>query len=158
RQVPGRGTLGANRRRRDRAQVRARRPMAEQREHAHVGLRRRSAFAAPASRRCALGGSGMIGASSGHRPVLLEEMLTALAVRGDGVYLDATFGGGGYSRAMLAAGAGRVLGLDRDPAAVERGRALARACPNFTMLEGRFGDLAALLGARGVDRLDGGVF
>ncbi len=66
---------------------------------------------------------------SGHRPVLLEEMLAALAVRKDGVYLDATFGVGGYSRAILAAGAGHVLAIDRDPAAVARGHALARAGP-----------------------------
>ena len=48
-----------------------------------------------------------------HVPVLLAEMLAALAVRPDGVYLDATVGGGGYSSAILDAGAGRVLGLGR---------------------------------------------
>jgi 16S rRNA (cytosine1402-N4)-methyltransferase len=95
---------------------------------------------------------------AGHDPVLLDEVLAALAVRADGVYLDATFGVGGYSRAILAAGAGRVLAIDRDPAAVERGRALARSRPRFTMIEGRFGDAPALLGAYGVTRLDGAVF
>ena len=93
----------------------------------------------------------------GHQPVLLDEMLAALAVRAEGVYLDATFGVGGYSRAILAAGAGRVLAIDRDPAAVARGRALARTWPNFTMLEGCFGDAATLLGGHGVSRLDGAV-
>jgi 16S rRNA (cytosine1402-N4)-methyltransferase len=95
---------------------------------------------------------------SGHVPVMLDEMLAALAVRENGVYLDATFGVGGYSRAILAADAGRVLATDRDPAAVARGRALARSWPNFTMLEGCFGDAVQLLGACGVQRLDGAVF
>lgn len=96
-------------------------------------------------------------ARCGHQPVLQGEMLAALAVRPDGVYLDATFGVGGYSRAILAAGAGRVLAIDRDPAAVARGLALARTWPNFTMLDGCFGDAAALLGDHGVTRLDGAV-
>jgi 16S rRNA (cytosine1402-N4)-methyltransferase len=97
-------------------------------------------------------------APRGHEPVLRDEMLAALAVRADGVYLDATFGVGGYSRAILAAGAGRVLAIDRDPAAVARGRELARVQPRFTMIEGCFGDAAALLDACGVTRLDGAVF
>jgi 16S rRNA (cytosine1402-N4)-methyltransferase len=91
----------------------------------------------------------------GHVPVLLTEMLTALAVRPGGVYLDGTFGGGGYSRAILAAGAGRVLGIDRDPAAAARGRRLASERPAFAMLEGRFGDMAAHVAAADVARLDG---
>ena len=82
-------------------------------------------------------------------------MLAALAVRPDGTYLDATFGGGGYSRAVLAAGARRVVAFDRDPAAVACGRALAAEQPAFTMLEGCFGDMAALLGRAGMERLDG---
>ncbi len=94
-------------------------------------------------------------AAGRHVPVLLPEMLAALAVRPGGVYLDATFGAGGYSRAILMAGAGRVLGLDRDPAAVARGRRLAAHLSGLTMLEGRFGDLAELLGAAGVEGLDG---
>jgi 16S rRNA (cytosine1402-N4)-methyltransferase len=91
----------------------------------------------------------------GHTPVLLSEMLAALDVRSGGAYLDATFGAGGYARAILQAGAGRVFAIDRDPAAVARGRELAAACPRFTMLEGRFGDMAELLAARGVHQLDG---
>lgn len=90
-----------------------------------------------------------------HVPVLLAEMLDALAVRRDGIYVDGTFGGGGYSRAILAAGAGRLFAVDRDPAAVERGRQLAVSEPKFTMLEGRFGEMVALLAKEGVDRLDG---
>jgi len=124
-------------------------------------VRRRSPAGQALPRRCVVGVGAMTKAApsrAGHDPVLLDEVLTALAVRADGVYLDATFGVGGYSRAILAAGAGRVLATDRDPAAVERGRALARSWPNFTMIEGRFGDAAALLGAQGVTRLDGAVF
>ena len=93
----------------------------------------------------------------GHAPVMLREMLAALAVRGGGSYLDATFGAGGYARAILEAGAERVFAIDRDPAAVARGRELASRCPNFTMLEGRFGDMAELLGAQQVRQLDGVV-
>jgi 16S rRNA (cytosine1402-N4)-methyltransferase len=91
----------------------------------------------------------------GHAPVLLGEMLAALDVRSGGAYLDATYGAGGYSRGILQAGAGRVFAIDRDPAAVARGRELAAACPRFTMLEGRFGDMAELLAAHGVRQLDG---
>jgi len=92
-----------------------------------------------------------------HVPVLLSEMLAALQVRPSGVYLDATFGGGGYSRAILQAGAGRLVAIDRDPAAVARGRELAAACSRFTILEGRFGDMADLPEAHGARRLDGVV-
>jgi 16S rRNA (cytosine1402-N4)-methyltransferase len=92
-----------------------------------------------------------------HLPVLLSEMLAALQVRAGGVYLDATFGAGGYGRAILQAGAGRLFAIDRDPAAVARGHELAAACSRFAMLEGRFGDMAELLAAHGVGQLDGVV-
>ncbi len=123
-------------------------------------LRHRLTAGQAEPRHCVVGGGAMSAAASpaGHDPVLLDEVLAALAVRAEGVYLDATFGVGGYSRAILAAGAGRVLALDRDPAAVERGRALARRWPQLTMIEGCFGDAPALLGACGVTRLDGAVF
>jgi 16S rRNA (cytosine1402-N4)-methyltransferase len=94
-------------------------------------------------------------AEPAHLPVLRDEAVAALAIRPDGVYVDATFGGGGYSRAMLAVAACRVIGIDRDPEAVARGRALAVAEPRFQMIEGRFGDLDRLLPAAGHSRVDG---
>jgi 16S rRNA (cytosine1402-N4)-methyltransferase len=93
----------------------------------------------------------------GHTPVLLSEMLAALDVRSAGAYLDATFGAGGYARAILQAGAGRVFAIDRDPAAAARGRELAATCPRLTVLEGRFGDMVELLAVHGVRQLDGVV-
>ena len=60
-----------------------------------------------------------------HVPVLVEAVLAALAPRDDAVYVDATFGAGGYSEALLGAARCRVFGIDRDPDAVARGEALA---------------------------------
>jgi 16S rRNA (cytosine1402-N4)-methyltransferase len=91
----------------------------------------------------------------GHVPVMLDEMLTGLAVHAGGAYVDGTFGAGGYSRAILAAGAGRVIGLDRDPAALDLGRALAAADARFTMTAGRFGDLSQHLATLAIDQIDG---
>ena len=86
---------------------------------------------------------------------MLGEVLDALAVRPDGDYLDGTFGGGGYSRAILDVPPHRLIGLDRDPDAVARGRRLARDQAAFTMLEGRFGQMAEHLAEIDIDQLDG---
>jgi 16S rRNA (cytosine1402-N4)-methyltransferase len=77
---------------------------------------------------------------------LLKEVVAALAPRDDAVYIDATFGAGGYSAALLAAARCRVLGIDRDPEAVRRGAALAsRHDGRLTVVEGRFGDMERLV-------------
>jgi len=76
-----------------------------------------------------------------HVPVLLEECIAALQPREGAVILDGTFGAGGYSSALLAAGA-RVIGVDRDPSAIAGGQALVDAAKGrLTLVEGRFGDL-----------------
>ena len=91
-----------------------------------------------------------------HAPVLLAEMVQALAPRDDGIYVDGTFGVGGYSRALLAAARCRVIAIDRDPAAVARGDALMREHPGrFTVVEGRFGEMAALLAPLGISAVSG---
>lgn len=96
-------------------------------------------------------------AEIGHLPVLMDEAVAALAIRDNGIYVDATFGGGGYSRLMLGSARCRVIGIDRDPQAVARGRSLAASEPRFTMVEGVFGDLEALLAGVGCRRVDGVV-
>ncbi|KIL96792.1 rRNA small subunit methyltransferase H [Paramagnetospirillum magnetotacticum MS-1] len=70
--------------------------------------------------------------------------------------MDGTFGAGGYSRAILSAAACHVHAIDRDPSAVARGKTLEEASAGrFSMIEGRFGDMAALLRERGVNQVDG---
>jgi 16S rRNA (cytosine1402-N4)-methyltransferase len=91
-----------------------------------------------------------------HAPVLLDAVLGALAPRDRAIYVDGTFGAGGYSRALLAAAHCRVIAIDRDPEAVAEGANLASAYPNrFVVLEGRFGDMAALLAPLGISAVDG---
>ncbi|HEX3885774.1 MAG TPA: 16S rRNA (cytosine(1402)-N(4))-methyltransferase RsmH [Stellaceae bacterium] len=85
-------------------------------------------------------------AESVHRPVMLAEVLSALAPRDGATYVDGTFGGGGYSTALLAAARCRVFGIDRDPDAVRRGQSLAAEHDGrLTLIEGRFGDMERLV-------------
>ena len=76
---------------------------------------------------------------SGHVPVILTEVLEALAPRDGARYVDGTFGGGGYASAILEAADCRVLGIDRDPAAIARGQALVeRFGGRLTLVQGEF--------------------
>jgi 16S rRNA (cytosine1402-N4)-methyltransferase len=94
-----------------------------------------------------------------HIPVLLDAVLAALAPRDDAVYVDATFGGGGYSAALLTAARCRVFGIDRDPDAVRRGRDLAeRFCGRLTVIEGRFGEMVRLLAPMTIEPIAGIAF
>lgn len=95
---------------------------------------------------------------AGHVPVMLDEILANLAPRDGGRYLDGTFGGGGYSRAILSSARCAVWAIDRDPEAIGRGAGLAaRFDGRLHLLHGRFGDMAALLADAGVTALDGVV-
>ena len=94
----------------------------------------------------------------GHIPVLLTQAMEALSPRAGGLYVDGTFGAGGYSRALLDHGA-RVIALDRDPSAVRAGEALAASSGGrLELVEARFGDLDEVVRLLGVDAVDGVVF
>ncbi len=96
------------------------------------------------------------GAAGGHRPVMLREVLEVLNPRDGGIYVDGTFGTGGYSRALLDAADCTVWGVDRDPDAIAAGAPLAQCYKGrLNLVTGRFGDMAAMLNARGVDAADG---
>ena len=96
-----------------------------------------------------------VGGPAPHIPVLLAECMEALDLRSDRIYLDGTFGAGGYTRAMLAKGA-RVIGVDRDPSAIAAGQALVDASAgHLTLVKGRFGELDALARQAGFATLDG---
>jgi 16S rRNA (cytosine1402-N4)-methyltransferase len=91
-----------------------------------------------------------------HVPVLRQEVLEALRPRDGGRYVDGTFGAGGYSSAMLDRADCEVIAIDRDPEAIAAGRTLAeRYAPRLRLIGGRFGDMADLLSAEGVEEVDG---
>ncbi len=92
-----------------------------------------------------------------HVPVMLDEVIAALAPQPAETHVDGTFGAGGYSRALLAAGA-RVIGIDRDPDAVATGRELEAENADFTMVAGLFSDLASQLAERDIEKVDGVTF
>lgn len=98
------------------------------------------------------------GGPARHIPVLLHEAMQALAIRDGGSYLDATFGAGGYTRAILSHANTRVIALDRDPRAVRDGRALVdEAGGRLRLVEARFSDLADIAEREGFAPLDGVV-
>ena len=92
-----------------------------------------------------------------HAPVLLEAVVAALAVRPDGIYVDATYGRGGHSRALLAGlgSGGKLIVVDRDPQAVENARQEFGTDPRVEIHYATFDRVAALLGAA---RADGILF
>jgi 16S rRNA (cytosine1402-N4)-methyltransferase len=90
-----------------------------------------------------------------HVPVLLDEVLSALAIKADGVYVDATFGRGGHARAILArlASSGRLVALDRDPDAERSARAIDD--PRFAFRRCWFSEFPDALEALGIAAVDG---
>jgi len=93
---------------------------------------------------------------SGHVPVLVREVVDALQPSDGRRYLDGTFGGGGYTTAMLDRADCQVIALDRDPDAIAAGQALAaRYHSRLLLIEGRFGDMVELVQAEGVQEVDG---
>ncbi len=94
-----------------------------------------------------------------HISVLRDEAVAALQLTDGGVYLDGTFGGGGYSRAILEAASCRLYAIDRDPDAVTRAEKMAADYPGrFEIMPGRISELSGMMAARGVAALDGAVF
>ena len=93
-----------------------------------------------------------------HAPVLLDESIAALAPREGGRYLDATFGKGGYSRALLKTSGVRVLALDRDPRAVQGGAGVvSESSGRLTLVEARFSSLDRVASNEDFLPLDGVV-
>jgi 16S rRNA (cytosine1402-N4)-methyltransferase len=94
--------------------------------------------------------------SEGHTPVLLEEMLQAIMPRSGGHYIDGTFGGGGYARALLERAQCNVLAIDRDPEAILRGLSLKKRFPDrLSLVHGRFSQMARILTEEGQTGSDG---
>ena len=93
-----------------------------------------------------------------HVPVMVDEVVEALAIARGDTLVDGTFGAGGYTRAMLAAGAGRVIGFDRDPDAIAQGPTLvpdAASDGRLTLVEERFSQMDRILAERGIGLVDG---
>lgn len=103
-------------------------------------------------------GQADAGVATGHVSVLLEEAVAALSLRDDGIYVDATFGRGGHSRAILAklGPNGTLFALDRDPAAVAAGNAMNDA--RFRMIHAPFSEVDVALREADVTAVDGVLF
>ena len=99
--------------------------------------------------------------SVAHVPVLLGPVLDGLDIRKDGVYVDATFGRGGHSRAILERldAAGRLIAIDRDPQAIASAPDMLTNDPRFVLVRSDFAELATCMEERGLTRrVDGLLF
>ncbi|MFK4074000.1 16S rRNA (cytosine(1402)-N(4))-methyltransferase RsmH [Ectopseudomonas khazarica] len=94
-----------------------------------------------------------------HITVLLDEAVEGLAVRGDGCYMDGTFGRGGHSRLILQklGPDGRLLGFDKDPLAIATGEALAAEDGRFVVVQRSFAELGKEAVVRGLDGQVSGI-
>ena len=96
----------------------------------------------------------------GHKPVLLDECLDALAIRPDGIYLDGTLGRAGHSLEILRRlTTGRLIGLDRDMTAIEAAKErLAEFSDRVTLVHSNFSEVGSVLEQLGIDGVDGMLF
>ncbi len=102
------------------------------------------------------GPSRSTGSDSRHEPVLADEIVSLLARRPGGVYVDATVGLGGHTARMLAAGAGRVIGIDRDPAALAACRVrFEDAADRVVLVHADYREIRAVLTGQGIGAVDG---
>jgi 16S rRNA (cytosine1402-N4)-methyltransferase len=100
----------------------------------------------------------MTASATRHIPVLGAEAVDMLKPRDGGIYVDATFGAGGYAQAILDAADTRVIGIDRDRTAIAGGFGLVdRSAGRLTLVEDRFSNLAEVCAAQGAGRVDGVV-
>jgi 16S rRNA (cytosine1402-N4)-methyltransferase len=103
-------------------------------------------------------GRGMIASASRHIPVLGRQAIEMLSPRDGGVYVDATFGAGGYSAAILEVEGTRIVSIDRDRSAVAGGFGLVeRSGGRLTLVEDRFSNLPEICAAQGFEAVDGVV-
>ena len=97
--------------------------------------------------------------SSLHIPVMLDEVITALTPSAGKQFIDATFGNGGYSKALLDAADCQVAAIDRDPDAIRRGQHMIEAYSGrFRLMEGPFSQIASLCADANIQKVDGIVF
>src|SRR5262245_56179168 len=103
--------------------------------------------------------SAVAGGLARHIPVLVRPAVDFLAIRAGGVYVDATFGAGGYSQEILAAADCTVIGLDRDPSAIMRAGELVQTMGGrLVLVEDQFSNLQAVAARFGHDAVDGVIF
>jgi len=103
--------------------------------------------------------AAVAGGPARHISVLARPALAWLSVREGGVYVDGTFGAGGYTRAILATPGAHVVGIDRDPNAIVAGAALVAAAPDrLTLVEESLANLESILARNGIAAVDGVVF
>jgi len=95
---------------------------------------------------------------TGHVSVLTKEALAFLQPQGGGLFVDCTVGAGGHTRALLEAGAARVIGLDRDPGALDLARrTLEPWTGRVELVHADYRDIGAILERRGLDAIDGAL-
>ncbi len=98
------------------------------------------------------------GGTNRHIPVLLKPMLELIAPKDDEIFVDGTFGAGGYSREILEAASCKVIGIDQDPDAVRDGRPLLKEFgPRLDLVQGRYSQMRDHLSGLGIDLVDGVV-
>ncbi len=93
-----------------------------------------------------------------HEPVMVAETIELLDPSRGGLFVDCTVGLGGHARAILSGGATRLIGLDRDPTALAiAAESLARWPDRVELVHSDYRELPSVLGARGVDSIDGAL-
>lgn len=94
-----------------------------------------------------------------HTSVLLNEAIDGLNIKSDGIYVDATLGGGGHTQEILKrATAGKVIGIDQDDYAIERATEKLKEYNNFIPVRNNFSNIKAILNELNIEKIDGIVF